>query len=229
MQQPNSIKNWHDDDKPREKLIKSGKESLTDAELLAILIATGTPSRSALDLAKDILGLASNNLQELGKLLLPELQKVKGIGEAKAITIAAAMELGRRRQIQVAIERPVLNSAQCCSEVLIPLLADLNYEAFCVLYLNQSSRLLKHELLFHGGISSTIADIRMILKNAILCNASQIVVAHNHPSGSLKPSEADKKLTKELQEACKMVHLRLVDHLIISDNNYFSFANDGLI
>lgn len=224
-----SIKNWAEDERPREKMVQKGSAALSDAELLAILISSGTKERSALELARDILSLAHNNLHELGRLTVVDLQKVKGIGEARAITIAAALELGRRRQMAEGMQRPVLQSSKQAAEIVIPLLRDLNHEVFCVLYLNQANRLLRHEIISSGGLTGTVADIRIILKNALLYNANQLIVAHNHPSGNLQPSNADKELTRKLKEAASNMDIKLLDHLIVAGVSYLSFSDDGMM
>ncbi len=224
-----SIKNWAEDERPREKMVQKGAGALSDAELLAILISSGTRERSAIELARDILVLAHNNLHELGRLSPKELQKVKGIGEARAITISAALELGRRRQITEGVQRPLLQSSKQAAEIVIPLLRDLNHEVFCVLYLNQASRLLRHEIVSSGGLTGTVADIRIILKNALLHNANQLIVAHNHPSGNLQPSNADKELTRKLRDAATSMDIKLLDHLIVAGVSYLSFADEGLM
>jgi DNA repair protein RadC len=229
MNPSNSIKNWAEDERPREKMLQKSAASLTDAELLAILISSGTKEKSALDLAREILSLADNNLQQLGRLSVLELQKTKGIGEARAITIAAAMELGRRRQMSAALDRPTITKSADAAEIVIPLLGDLNHEVFCVLYLNQANRVMKHELLSSGGLTGTVADIRMVLKNALLHGANQLIVAHNHPSGNNKVSAADKELTSKLQQAAAIMDIKLLDHLIVTSTTYLSFADEGLI
>jgi DNA repair protein RadC len=228
MNESNSIKNWVEEDRPREKMLQKGAAALTDAELLAILISSGTREKSALDLAREVLDLAHNNLQQLGRLNVIELQKIKGIGEARAITICAATELGRRRQLGEGVERANVSRSKDAAHIIMPLLQDLNHEMFCVLYLNAASRLLKYELLSSGGITSTIVDTRMILKNCLLYNANQIVIAHNHPSGSKNPSEADKQLTFKLRDAAALMDIKLIDHLIIAGNEYFSMADVGM-
>jgi len=224
-----SIKHWAEDERPREKMMLKGAPSLSDAELLAILISSGTRERSAIELARDILALAENNLHELGRLSISDLKKVKGIGEARAITISAAMELGRRRQLSEGLQRPLIQSSKDAADVVVPLLRDLNHEVFCVLYLNQASRLLRHEIISSGGLTGTVADIRMILKNALLHNANQLIVAHNHPSGNLKPSTADKELTRKLRESASYMDIRLLDHLIVGNASYLSLADEGLV
>ncbi|MBS1687205.1 MAG: DNA repair protein RadC [Bacteroidetes bacterium] len=229
MNPSNSIKNWAEDERPREKMLQKSAASLTDAELLAILISSGTKEKSALDLAREILALANNNLQQLGRLSVLELQKTKGIGEARAITIAAAMELGRRRQMSAALERPTITKSADAAEIVVPLLGDLNHEVFCVLYLNQANKVLRHELISSGGLTGTVADIRIVLKNALLQNANQLIIAHNHPSGNNKVSAADKDLTKKLKEAAILMDIKLLDHLIVTGTTYLSFADEGLI
>lgn len=223
------IKNWAEDERPREKMLQKGSVSLSDAELLAILISSGTREKSALDLAREVLWLADNNLQVLGRLSLAELKKTKGIGEARAITIAAALELGRRRQLSAGMERAVITGSEAAAEIAMPLLGDLNHEAFCVLYLNQANKVLRHEIVSNGGMTGVIADIRLILKNALLQNANQLIIAHNHPSGNKQPSSADKELTRKLKESAALMDIRLLDHLIIAGNDYLSMADEGII
>lgn len=225
----NSIKNWNEDDRPREKVLQKGVSVLSDAELLAILISSGTKEKSALDLAREILGTAHNNLHELGRLGVLELQKTKGIGEARAITIAAALELGRRRQMGEALQRSSVTQSSDAAEIAIPLMRDLNHEVFCVFYLNQSNKIIRHEVISSGGLTGTVADIRIILKNAVLQNANKIIIAHNHPSGNLQPSAADKELTRKLKEAADVMDIKLLDHLIIAGTNYLSMADEGMI
>ena len=202
---------------------------MTDAELLAILISSGTREKSALDLARETLDLAHKNLRELGRLNVRELQKIKGIGQARAITICAAMELGRRRQVSEGPDRTSVNNSAMAAKIIMPHLQDLNHEVFYVLYLNHSSRLVREETVSSGGLTATIADTRMILKNCLLYNASQIIVAHNHPSGSKKPSEADRLMTTRLKEAALLMDIKLIDHLIIAGSEYLSMADEGLV
>jgi len=224
-----SIKNWAEDERPREKMLQKTAAALTDAELLAILISSGTKEKSALDLAREILEKAGNNLQELGRLSVSELQKTKGIGKARAITIAAALELGRRRQTGEALQRPSITKSDDAAGIVIPLLKDLNHEAFIVLYLNQSNRVIKHEMVSNGGLTGTVADTRIILKNALLYNSNQIIVAHNHPSGNKNPSAADKELTRKLKEAASLMDIKLLDHIIVSGTGFTSLADEGLM
>ena len=229
MQKSKSIKNWSEDERPREKMQQKGAAALTDAELLAILISSGTPQRSALDLARDILALAGNNLREIGRLNIPELRKIKGIGEARAITICAAMELGRRRQTSEGLERAAITRSSDAVHFIMPLLQDFNHEVFCVVYMNNASKVLRHEFISSGGLTATVVDVRMILKNCLLYNANQIIIAHNHPSGSKKPSEADKSLTLRLREAAGLMDISLKDHIIIAGHDYLSMSDEGLV
>lgn len=229
MDQKNNIKSWAEDDRPREKLLNKGAHALSDAELLGILIATGTKDQSAVDLARSLMAIAQNKLNELGQLSIKELQKVKGIGTAKAICISAAMELGRRRQIETALQKEKIQSADDAAALLLPLLQDVAHEMFCVLYLNNAQMLIKHEFVSSGVLTATVADIRMILKNALLYQASKLIVAHNHPSGNKKASEEDKKLTLKLKNAAAQMDIQLLDHIIIAGKDFCSFANEGLM
>ncbi len=229
MEKNVSIRNWAKDDRPREKMIEKGAAALSDAELLAILISSGTPAKSALELGREILVLANNNLHELGRLSLKQLQQVKGIGEARAISISAALEIGNRRQARIATERAAFNSSSDAAEMLLPVLCDLNHEEFYVLYLNQSKKLLRTEKISSGGITGTVADVRMILKSALLYNANQIIVAHNHPSGSLTPSYADKVLTQKIKESALVMDILLLDHIIIAGRSFLSMADEGML
>lgn len=224
-----SIKNWSEDERPREKMQQRGAAALTDAELLAILISSGTAKRSALDLARDILALAKNNLQEVGKLSIADLKKVNGIGEARAITIAAALEIGRRRQMGEGLQRTSIIKSKDAAEIVMPLLNDLHHEAFCVIYLNNASKVIHHELLSKGGLTGTVVDIRIILKHALLHNANQMILAHNHPSGDLTPSVADKTLTSRIMESAATMDIRLLDHLIVGGGAFLSMSDEGII
>lgn len=224
-----TIKEWAADDRPREKLSDKGSSALSNAELLAILIHSGTKQHSALELARIILSRVDNNLAELGRLSVQELKETKGIGSVRALTIAAALELGRRRQGPIHAHRSLLRSGEDAAQILIPMLNDLNHEAFCVLYLNQANLLLRHEIISHGGMTGTVADVRIILKQALLYNANQLIVAHNHPSGSLIPSQADKLLTAKLREAAALMDIRLLDHLIIGAGHYYSLREEGFL
>jgi DNA repair protein RadC len=229
MGEAGSIRNWTEEDRPREKMLARGAASLTDSELLAILISSGTREHSALDLAKMVLELAHGSISELGRLSIPELQKVKGIGEARAITICSALELGRRRQFKEGVDRASVTSSRDAAALMIPLMNDSPHEVFYVVYLNQGSKLIKAEKVSDGGLTATIVDVRIILKNAFLYNSNQIIMAHNHPSGSLLPSEADKHITQKMKEAAKLMDIKLLDHIIVGGNSFFSFADEGML
>lgn len=223
-----SIKSWAEEDRPREKLLLKGKSALSDAELIAILLRTGVQGSSALDIAKKILHKVSGNLNELGKLTVNDIKKLeKGLGDTKSITIVAALELGRRRQASDIREKPVIRSSRDSFEYIYPEMADLNHEQFYVLYLNKSNRVIQYKNISAGGVSGTVADIKIILKYAVELLASSIIAVHNHPSGNINPSQADIDLTKKLREASKLLDVSLLDHLIIGDGNYYSFADKG--
>jgi DNA repair protein RadC len=225
----NSIKNWAADDRPREKLMTKGPHSLSDSELVAILISNGYKEKSAVDLAKEILKLGSNNLNELGKLSISSFQKIKGIGEAKAITIAAALELGRRRHAAAHLDKAVIKSSSDIAQYLRAMIKDLNHEVFGVLYLNKANKINHFEIISRGGISGTVADPRIIFKKALEAEATSIILCHNHPSGNLKPSRADEDLTAKLQQAARYLDIILLDHIIVSEQGYYSFADEGLL
>jgi len=224
-----SIKNWAKDDRPREKLLIKGAESLSDSELLAILIHNGTKERTAVDLAKEVLKLGKNNLSELGKLTVKELMKIKGIGPAKAITIVAALELGRRRQSSEPLLKTSISSSNEIATFLQARLKDYNHEVFAVLFLNRANKVNHFEIISEGGITGTVADPRIILKKALEENAVSIILCHNHPSGSLKPSRADEELTRKIKEAAKYLDISVLDHIIVSDTGYYSFADEGIL
>lgn len=223
------IKNWAADDRPREKLSTKGAGSLSDSELIAILISNGYKEKSAVDLAKEILKLGNNNLSELGKLPIASFQKIKGIGEAKAITIAAALELGRRRHGALPLEKKVITHSSQLAEYLRTTIKDYSYEVFGVLFLNQSNRVNHFEIISKGGITGTVADPRVILRKALDSEATSMVLCHNHPSGSLKPSRADEELTAKIREAAKYFDIKVIDHIIVSEQGYYSFADEGLL
>jgi len=230
MQEDNySIKQWAIDDRPREKLLMKGPQSLSDSELLAILILNGSRGKTALDLAKEVLKLSKNNLPELGKLSVKEFTKVKGIGEAKAITIVAALELGRRRQASASIDKFIIASSADVATYLQTLLKDHRHEVFAVLFLNRANKINHFEIISKGGITGTVADPRVILKKALEEDAVNIILCHNHPSGSLKPSRADEELTQKIKEAAKYFDIKVLDHLIVSDDGYYSFADEGIL
>jgi DNA repair protein RadC len=224
-----SIKNWAADDRPREKMVSKGAAILSNSELIAILINNGSKEKSAVDLAKEILKLGSDNLNELGKLTLKDFQKIKGIGIAKAITIAAALELGRRRQAAATLDKPIVQSSKDIAQYLKALLKDFTYEVFAVLFLNQANKVNHFEIISRGGITGTVADPRIILKKALEEDATSIVLSHNHPSGSLKPSRADEALTQKIKEAAKYFDIKVIDHIIVSEEGFYSFADEGIL
>lgn len=222
------ILSWAEEDRPREKLLLKGKAALSDAELIAILIGSGTRELSAVDLSKLILQSVNNNLNELAKLSINDLIKFKGIGDAKAISIAAALELGRRRKESETLKKPKVGSSADAHEVIRPYLMDLQHEQFWVLLLNRANEVIRPQQISIGGVSGTVADPKMIFKAAIENLASAIILVHNHPSGNLTPSQADKDLTKKVKEAGRTLDIPVLDHLIFSDNGYFSFADEGI-
>jgi len=227
MKQPTSsfsIKNWNENDRPREKLIHKGKAALSDAELLAILIGSGTKKESAVALSQRILASVTNNLVELGRRELHELMEFKGIGEAKAITITAALEIGRRRRSEQALERKKITSSTSVFELMQPVLGDLPHEEFWIIYLNNSNKILQRSQLSKGGITGTLVDIRFLQLGAVA-----VILVHNHPSGTLRPSTADKELTAKIQRAGASLDIKVLDHLIVTENAYFSFADESLL
>jgi DNA repair protein RadC len=223
-----SIKDWAPDDRPREKLLSKGPEALSNSELLAILLGSGTKTKSAIEVGKEVLNLAADNLNTLGKLSLKELMKVDGIGEARAITIAAALELGRRRQANE-VQKTKVSSSSDIARYLQAQLRDKTHEVFVAAFLNQANKILHIETISEGGITSTIVDTRIILKKALEQNATSIVLCHNHPSGNLKPSKADELLTQKIKQAALLLDIKVVDHVIVSEEGYYSFADDGLL
>jgi DNA repair protein RadC len=229
QEQNHSIKTWAKDDRPREKLLAKGAAVLSNSELLAILILNGTRHKSALDLAQEVLHSGKNNLNELGKLSVKDLMRIKGIGEAKAISIVAAMELGRRRQAAASIEKPVVTSSADVAMYLQTSLRDYKHEVFAVIFLNRANKINHFRIISEGGITGTVADPRIILKKALEEDAVSLILCHNHPSGSLKPSKADEELTYKIREAAKYFDIKVLDHLIVSDDGYYSFADEGLI
>ena len=230
MQEQNySIKQWAKDDRPREKLLSKGPAALSNSELLAILIVTGSGKKSALDLAQDALRLGKDNLNELGKISIAELIKIKGIGEAKAIAIAAAMELGRRRQAMASLEKTIVSSSADVATFLQTTLRDYKHEVFAVVFLNRANKINDFKIISEGGITGTVADPRIILRTALEKEAVSLILCHNHPSGSLKPSRADEELTQKIKEAAKYLDIKVLDHLIVSDDGYYSFADEGIL
>jgi DNA repair protein RadC len=223
------ITDWAVEDRTREKLIQKGTSSLSDAELLAILISSGTKDKSAVDLGRELLGIVNNNLNSLGKLSISDLKKIHGIGTARAVTIAASLELGRRRKLSEIPDVPQIKCSKDVADIFQPLLSDLSHEEFWILFLNRSNKVINTMKLSQGGISGTVTDVRIVMKKAIEYLASGIIVCHNHPSGNLNPSESDTKITQKIKEAGALMDIQLLDHLIISDKDYYSFADNGLL
>ncbi|MBT0606613.1 RadC family protein [Aequorivita echinoideorum] len=224
-----SIKKWNEDDRPREKMLQKGRVALSDAELIAILIGSGSRNESAVSLSQRILAAAGNNLNELGKHSISDLMKFKGIGEAKAITIAAAMELGRRRRGEEALEKLKITSSHSVFEYMQPIIGELGHEEFWIIYLNNSNKILQSAQLSKGGITGTVVDVRLAFKEALQLGAVGIILAHNHPSGTLKPSQADIQLTKKLKIAGDSLDIKVFDHLIVTEKAYFSFADENML
>lgn len=224
-----SIKNWAEDDKPREKLMLKGPSALSNAELIAILIGSGNNEESAVGLAKRIMNDVNDNLAELARLTLADLQKYKGIGEAKAITIAATLELGRRRAATVISERSQVKDSKAAFLLFQKELGDLNYENFSIILLNRANKVIKTVRISDGGITGTVVDQRKVFKIALDNNATSIILGHNHPSGQLSPSTADIELTKKLKSAGEILDLPVLDHIIVGDGKYYSFADEGIM
>ncbi len=230
MKLKDSIKDLAKEDRPREKLVTRGIDSLSNIELLAILINTGTKGNSAIDIAKEILSKSGQNLLELSKLTLIDFLKIKGMGEKKAVTLLAALELGKRRQLSSALEKPQINSSRDSYNILVTYFLTKNAEEFYVIFLNTNNRVVSVQSVSNGGITSTVVDSRIIFKKALeLSTVTQIIIAHNHPSGNCTPSEADKKLTQKIKEAGQFIDIKLLDHIIVGANQYFSFADEGLL
>ena len=224
-----TIAQWSEDDQPREKLRDKGPQTLSNAELLAILIGSGTPGTSAVELMQEVLNNCNNNLNTLGKMTIRNLCQYKGIGEAKAITILAACELGKRRQQESPEERPKLDTATKIYNEMHPQMQDLDVEEFWILLLNQNHRLIKKVRISHGGITETSVDIRIIIREAVLANATILAVCHNHPSGNLSPSKADEDLTRSIRHACDVMRIHFMDHVIVTDGQYYSFHELGIL
>lgn len=224
-----TIKSWAEEDRPREKLLSKGRHVLTDAELIAILIGSGSRNESAVELSKRILAQYGNNLNELAKLSVNDLTKFKGIGEAKAISIVSALELGRRRKESDIVKREKITSSKDIFEVFHAQFMDLPHEEFHVLLLTRSNAIIRKEFISRGGVSGTIVDPKIIFKIALEHLASSIILCHNHPSGNLRPSDQDISLTKKLKEAGALLEIPILDHLIISNTGYFSFADEGMM
>ena len=224
-----SIKSWAEEDRPREKMLAKGKEALSNAELIAILIGSGNSKETAVDLSKRILHDNKDNLIELSRLTINDLMKYNGIGEAKAVTIAAALELGRRRRFSEALEKPSIKNSQIAYECFYAHLSDLNHEQFWIMLLNNANKVIKLEKIGVGGMTGTTADPKKIFKSALENNAASVMLCHNHPSGNVIPSNADKQITNNLVKAGQFLEIKILDHIIIGNDNYFSFADEGLL
>ena len=224
-----NINQWAEEDRPREKLMRLGPSALSDAELLAILVGSGSAKEDAVTLMKRILGDCNNNLNTLGKMTIQQLCEYNGVGEAKAITILAACELGKRRQMTKAEERPDLGTATKIYNHMHPVLQDADVEEFWLLLMNQNHRLIKKLRIARGGISEVSVDVRIIIREAVLANATILAVCHNHPSGSLRPSQMDNDLTSSIQNACLLMRIKFLDHVIVTDGNYFSYHEAGRV
>jgi DNA repair protein RadC len=222
------INQWAEDDRPREKFLLKGKSSLSDSELLAILIGSGSRNESAVQLCQRILYSANNNLSQLGKLSIKQLTEFKGIGEAKAISIAAALELGRRRRAEDAVELEKINSSRSVFEIMQPIIGELPHEEFWVLYLNNSNKVIHKAQLSKGGITGTVVDSRIIFKTALEYNATSLILTHNHPSGKLLASNADREITKKIKLAGQQLDILVIDHIIITETGFYSFNDEGI-
>ena len=222
------INQWAEDDRPREKFLLKGKSSLSDSELLAILIGSGSRNESAVQLCQRILISVNNNLNQLGKLSIKQLTEFKGIGEAKAISIAAALELGRRRRSEDAVELKKITSSKVAFEIMQPIIGELPHEEFWILFLNNSNKVIHKAQISKGGITGTVVDSRIIFKTALEYNATSLILTHNHPSGKLFPSDADKEVTKKLKLAGQQLDVLVLDHIIITETGYFSFNDQGI-
>ena len=222
------ITNWSEDDKPREKLMLKGKSVLSDAELIAILIGSGSRNESAVDLSKKILASVDNNLNALGKLSISQLLVFRGIGEAKAISIIAALELGRRRRGEDAVELKKITSSKIIFEIMQPIIGELPHEEFWIIYMNNSNKVISKSQLSKGGITGTLVDVRIVFKTALEIGATALILCHNHPSGTLIPSDADKQITRKLKLAGDTLEIKVLDHLIVTETGYYSFADEGI-
>jgi DNA repair protein RadC len=224
-----TIKNWNEDDRPREKLVNKGKIALSDSELIAILIGSGSQDETAVELSKRILSSIKNNLNELGRLSVDDLIKFKGIGQAKAITIITALELGRRRSLETALEKIKITSSRSVFDVMQPILGELEHEEFWIIYLNNANKIQLKTQLSKGGITGTLVDTRLVFKRALELAATGIILCHNHPSGTLKPSGSDISLTKKIKLGGEVLDVKVLDHLIITEKDYFSFADENML
>lgn len=222
-----TIKDWAAEDRPREKMLIKGTASLSDSDLIAILIRAGSINASAVEIAKDILQAADNNLNELGRWTTADFVRFKGIGEAKAVAIMSALELGRRRSLSDAIQKPSITSSRDAFEILHPIVADLPHEEFWVLYLNRANKVIGRERLSQGGVAGTVIDTKMVMKRGIELLASALILCHNHPSGQTKPSDADMHITRKLADAGKLLDIPVLDHIIVAGRDYYSFMDNG--
>ena len=222
-----NINQWAEEDRPREKLMRLGAGALTNAELMAILIGSGSPKESAVDLMKRILNDCDNNLNKLGRMSIRELQVYNGMGPAKAVSILAACELGKRRQMEKVQERKDLGSPQAIYDYMRPIMQDLDTEEAWIILMNQNYRLIKEERLSHGGITETLVDVRVIVKEALLNNATIVALCHNHPSNNARPSKEDDRLTERVKKACELMRIYLLDHVIVIESNYYSYREKG--
>ena len=222
-----NINQWAEEDRPREKLMRLGAGALTNAELMAILIGSGSPKESAVDLMKRILNDCDNNLNKLGRMSIRELQVYNGMGPAKAVSILAACELGKRRQMEKVQERKDLGSPQAIYDYMRPIMQDLDTEEAWIILMNQNYRLIKEERLSHGGITETLVDVRVIVKEALLNNATIVALCHNHPSDNARPSKEDDRLTERVKKACELMRIYLLDHVIVTESNYYSYRENG--
>ncbi|MFN0729770.1 RadC family protein [Polaribacter gochangensis] len=221
-----TIKSWAIEDRPREKLILQGKAVLTDAELIAILIGSGTKKESAVELSKRILNSVNNNINKLAALTFEQLKEFKGIGEARAVSIITALELGKRRHFEQVELKPIMKSSKDAFQIMQPIIGELEHEEFWVLYLNNSNKVIAKKQLSKGGITATMVDVRLLFKKAVALTAVGVIVCHNHPSGKLTPSKSDELLTQKIKKAGQTLDIKLLDHLIITQKDYFSFADN---
>lgn len=224
-----TIKEWAIDDRPREKMIQKGASALSNAELIAILLGNGTVEDTAVGLGQKLLQMASNNLNELAKFDFQRLCKIKGIGEAKAVRLIAALELGKRRNIERVIERKKITCSNDVADIFVPQLQDLPHEEFWIVLLNRSNLIIDMNRMSQGGIAGTVTDVRIILKTALDRMATQLILCHNHPSGNLQPSKEDINFTKKILEAGKLLDIQLLDHIIVANTGYYSFADNGML
>lgn len=224
-----SIKSWNEDDRPREKLLSKGKEALSNAELIAILLSSGNKNETAVDLAKRMLMASNNNLNAFGKFTVNDLIQFKGVGEAKAITIITALELARRVRLEDALRQDKITSSKAVYNIMQPIIGELPHEEFWVIYLNNANKVLYKQQLSKGGITATLVDVRILFKKAVELMATGIILCHNHPSGKLKPSQSDKNLTQKIQRAADALDIKVLDHLIVTEKDYFSFADNNIL